>query len=389
MKIGITYNLSPEAIASDETPNDRADEFDSIETVENIEKGIIASGHEPIRLGFGLEAMHKLEKEPVDLVFNIAEGLYGRAREAQMPALLDMMKIPYTFSDTLTTSLALNKTLTKQVLMAEGINTPNFWYVDNLSQLEEIINSGKINYPLFVKPSSEGSSMGINENSRVTSNEGLREQVALLLSMYPGSHALIETFLPGREVTVGVIGNKDPQILGVMSFHLLSEVEKDGREVTVGVIGNKDPQILGVMSFHLLSEVEKDFFYTPEIKHNWEKYLVPECPAKLTSEEYGKVCILALRVFKILHCRDCARIDIRFDANNEPSFVEINPLAGLTKGKSDIPVMAELMGISYEKLIGRIIDETIKRIELEKKDNFQYIEKNHFPIQSGLKTKSR
>ncbi|MFZ2414961.1 MAG: ATP-grasp domain-containing protein [Minisyncoccia bacterium] len=347
MKIGITYNLSPEAMASDETPNDRADEFDSIETVENIEKGIISAGHEPIRLGFGLEAMHKLEKEPVDLVFNIAEGLYGRAREAQMPALLDMMKIPYTFSDTLTTSLALNKTLTKQVLMAEGINTPDFWYVDTLNQLEEIINSGKINYPLFVKPSSEGSSMGINEKSRIASDEGLREQVALLLSMYPGSHALIETFLPGREVTVGVIGNEDPQILGIMSFRLLSGVEKD-------------------------------FFYTPEIKHNWEKYLVPECPAKLTPEEYEKVSTLALRVFKILHCRDCARIDIRFDANNEPSFVEINPLAGLTKGKSDIPVMAEFMGISYEKLIGRIIEETIKRIELEKKDSFQYIEKNHF-----------
>ena len=356
MKIGITYNLSPEAIASDETPNDRADEFDSIETVENIEKGIVLAGHEPIRLGFGLEAMHKLEREPVDLVFNIAEGLYGRAREAQMPALLDMMKIPYTFSDTLTMSLALNKTLTKQVLKEEGINTPDFWYVDDMSQLEKIINSGKITYPLFVKPSSEGSSMGINEESRVSTKEELRKQVTFLLSIYPGSNALIETFLPGREVTVGIVGNEDPQILGVMSFHLLSGVEKD-------------------------------FFYTPEIKHNWEKYLIPECPAKLTPEEYDKVCTLALRVFETLHCRDCARIDMRFDANNEPSFVEINPLAGLTNKKSDIPVMAELMGISYEKLIGRIIDEAIKRLELEKKDNFQYIAKNHFPISSDVKMK--
>ncbi len=158
-----------------------------------------------------------------------------------------------------------------------------------------------------------------------------------------------------------------------------------GREVTVGVIGNQEPKILGVMSFRLLGGLEKDFFYTPEIKHNWEKYLVPECPAKLTPEEYDKVCTLALRVFKILHCRDCARIDIRFDANNEPSFVEINPLAGLTENKSDIPVMAELMGISYEKLISRIIEETIKRIELERKDNFQYIEKNHFPVPSVSK----
>ncbi|MCX6795907.1 MAG: hypothetical protein NTW06_00205, partial [Candidatus Falkowbacteria bacterium] len=98
---------------------------------------------------------------------------------------------------------------------------------------------------------------------------------------------------------------------------------------------------------------------------------------------------LALRVFKILHCRDCARIDMRFDKNNEPSFVEINPLAGLTNKKSDIPVMAELMGISYEKLIGRIIEETIKRLKLEKKDNCQYIEKNHFSIPSGSKMKSQ
>lgn len=330
MKIGITYNLAPEAIESVETPNDRADEFDSIETVENIEKGILALGYEPVRLGFGLEALHKLEQQPVDLVFNIAEGLYGRAREAQMPALLDMLKIPYTFSDTLALALALNKTLTKQVLKQEGINTPTFEYVEDMARLERLIKSRMVRYPSFVKPSSEGSSMGINENSKVTSDEELRHQVQTLITTYPGSNILIEEYLPGKEVTVGILGNRQPTIIGVMSFKLL------GIE-------------------------EKDFFYTPEIKHNWEKYLVPECPARLTYTEYNRVCHLALRVFKILRCRDCARIDFRFDRNNQPSFVEINPLAGLTKGKSDIPVMAELMGISYETLIGDIIKEAIKR----------------------------
>lgn len=335
MRIGITYNLSTEAATAQGIPSDRADEFDSLETVQNIEKGIIAAGHEPVRLGFGLDAISRLKRQPVDLVFNIAEGLYGRARESQMPAILDMMGIPYTFSDTLALSLALDKTVTKQVLMQNGINTPAFWSVDNPVQVETIIQSGSPRYPLFVKPSREGSSMGINDNSRVTCDDELRNQVGELLAAYPGSSILIEEFLPGREVTVGVVGNREPEVLGVMSFKLLSGTEKD-------------------------------FFYTPEIKHHWEKYLVPECPADLTADEYQKVRDLAVNVFKALHCRDCARIDMRFDANGEPSFMEINPLAGLTKGKSDIPVMAELMGLSYEDLIGRIIQAAVERIDAER-----------------------
>jgi len=335
MRIGITYNLSTEVAAAEGIPSDRADEFDSLETVRNIERGIIAVGHEPVRLGFGLDAIVRLKRQPVDLVFNIAEGLYGRARESQMPAILDMMGIPYTFSDTLALSLALDKTMTKQVLMQNGINTPAFWSVDNPVQVEAIIQTGALKYPLFVKPSREGSSMGINDSSRVTCDDELRNQVGVVLAAYPGSSILIEEFLPGREVTVGVIGNREPEVLGVMSFKLLSGTEKD-------------------------------FFYTPEIKHHWEKYVVPECPADLTADEYQKARDLAVGVFKALHCRDCARIDMRFDANGEPSFMEINPLAGLTKGKSDIPVMAELMGLSYEDLIGRIVQVAVERIDAER-----------------------
>jgi D-alanine-D-alanine ligase len=335
MRIGITYNLFTEVAAAEGIPSDRADEFDSLETVQNIEKGIIAAGHDPVRLGFGLGAIARLKRQPVDLVFNIAEGLYGRARESQMPAILDMMGIPYTFSDTLALSLALDKTMTKQVLMQNGINTPAFWSVDNPVQVETIIQTSALKYPLFVKPSREGSSMGINDNSRVACDDELRNQVGALLAAYPGSSILIEEFLPGREVTVGVIGNREPEVLGVMSFKLLSGTEKD-------------------------------FFYTPEIKHHWEKYIVPECPADLTADEYQKVRDLAVGVFKALHCRDCARIDMRFDANGEPSFMEINPLAGLSKGKSDIPVMAELMGLSYEELIGRIIQAAVERIDAER-----------------------
>jgi len=335
MRIGITYNLSTEVATAEGIPSDRADEFDSLETVQDIERGIIAAGHEPVRLGFGLDAIARLKRQRVDLVFNIAEGLYGRARESQMPAILDMMGIPYTFSDTLALSLALDKTITKQVLMQHGINTPAFWSVDNPVQVETIIQTNALKYPLFVKPSREGSSMGINDNSRVTCDDELRNQVGALLAAYPGSSILIEEFLPGREVTVGVIGNREPEVLGVMSFKLLGGAEKD-------------------------------FFYTPEIKHHWEKYIVPECPADLTADEYQKVRDLAVGVFKALHCRDCARIDMRFDANGEPSFIEINPLAGLSKGKSDIPVMAELMGVSYEDLIGHIIQAAVERIDAER-----------------------
>lgn len=349
MRIGITYNLSTEVAAAEGIPSDRADEFDSLETVQDIERGIIAAGHEPVRLGFGLDAIARLKRQRVDLVFNIAEGLYGRARESQMPAILDMMGIPYTFSDTLALSLALDKTITKQVLMQHGINTPAFWSVDNPVQVETIIQTNALKYPLFVKPSREGSSMGINDNSRVTCDDELRNQVGALLAAYPGSSILIEEFLPGREVTVGVIGNREPEVLGVMSFKLLGGAEKD-------------------------------FFYTPEIKHHWEKYIVPECPADLTADEYQKVRDLAVGVFKALHCRDCARIDMRFDANGEPSFIEINPLAGLSKGKSDIPVMAELMGLSYEDLIGHIIQAAVERIDAERPETTVVTEAQHVTV---------
>jgi D-alanine-D-alanine ligase len=303
MRLGLTYNIKP-ADAKD----DQFEEFDSLETIEALEAAIQAAGHEPIRLGWGLEMLEALGRERVDGVFNIAEGVGGRGRESQVPAVLEMLGIPCTGSDALAIALTLDKALAKIVAKSAGIATAP-WFVDHAAQ--------PVTFPLFAKPAAEGSSMGITERSLCRDQRELDAAIERLSKYGP---VLVEEFLPGDEFTVGIIGG---EVLGVMQ-----------------VLPRGD---------------DKDFIYSLDVKRDYlnrVEYKLVDAP---------DVAEVALQVWRAFNLRDVARIDIRRDRNGIANFVEVNPLPGVHPINSDLVILARLAGISHEVLIGRIIDAAIKR----------------------------
>ncbi len=334
MRIGICYNLKTDfdhITAS--LPGDRFEELDDIGTVEDIEHVLRTEGYETVRLGFGIPAVTKLQKEPVDLVFNISEGINGRAREAQMPAIFDMLGVPYVGSDSLTIALALDKAWTKKVVAQAGFATPAFYTVDNSIQLERMMENRELRYPLFVKLSCEGSSMSIDDRSKVRNAHELAQRVQYLMATYPGETVLVEEFMPGREFTVGIVGNREPEVVAVMEV-VPSDKTKD----------------------------MANFVYGLDEKRNCDVRIIYRLPADLDDSADRAIRSLAVGVYKELRCRDMARVDIRLDENGAPHFIELNTLPGLNKHHSDLPILARLAGISYETLITRVLGHALERI---------------------------
>lgn len=335
MRIGICYNLKTDfdrVTAS--MPDDRFEELDDIGTVEDIERVLHAEGHETVRLGFGMPAIAKLQKEHVDLVFNISEGLNGRAREAQMPAIFDMLGIPCVGSDSLTIALALDKAWTKKIVAQAGFATPAFYTVDNSIQLEQMMENHELRYPLFVKLSCEGSSMSIDDHSKVRNAAELAERVQYLMGTYRGETILVEEFMPGREFTVGIVGNREPEVVAVMEV-VPSDATKD--------LAN--------------------FVYGLDEKRNCETKIIYRIPEDLDEATDRAIRALAVGVYKELRCRDMARVDVRLDENGVPNFIELNTLPGLNKRHSDLPILARLAGMPYDELIARVLGHAVERIQ--------------------------
>ena len=335
MRIGISYNLKndfDEFVTG--LPDDRFEELDDIGTVQDIEAILHSLGHETVRLGFGTPALARLREEPVDLIFNISEGINGRAREAQMPAMFDMLGIPAVGSDALTIALALDKAWTKKIVAQAGYATPQFFTVDNSIQLERVMERQDLRYPLFVKLACEGSSMSIDEHSRVTSPEELRARVEYLLATYDGETVLVEEFMPGREFTVGLLGNREPEIVAIMEV-VPADPAKDLAQFVYGI----------------------------DEKRNCATKVCYRIPGDLDPATEQAVRVLALGVYKELRCRDMARVDVRLDQNGVPNFIEVNTLPGLNRIHSDLPIMAHLAGMSYEQLISRILEHTLERLQ--------------------------
>jgi len=308
VRIGLTYNLKPAGAALALADNDQFEEFDSIETIESLESAIRAAGHEPIRLGWGLEMLDVLRRERLDGVFNIAEGVGGRGRESQVPAVLEMLGIPCTGSDALVIALTLDKALAKVVAKSADIATAP-WFVGDAPK--------PLAFPVFTKPSAEGSSMGITDRSLCRDQKELDAAIERLSKYGP---VLVEEFLPGDEFTVGIIGGK---VLGVM------QVLPRGKD--------------------------KDFIYSLEVKRDYLNrvdYRLVEAP---------DVAGVALEVWRAFGLRDVARIDVRRDRNGVANFVEVNPLPGVHPINSDLVILARLAGIPHADLIGRIVDAAIKR----------------------------
>jgi len=328
MRIGIAYNLRDEVPEVPGAPVDHAEEFDSPATIDALAQVLASAGHRVERLGFGRPFLERLLADPPDLVFNIAEGLSGRSREAQVPAVCEMLGVPYTGSDPLTLALTLDKDLAKRVIASRGLATPRHLLIEKIAELPGGDTPGGLAFPLIVKPAWEGSSKGVRLGSRVTSPGALREQVSFVLEGY-GGPALIEEFCEGEEFTVGVIGNASPRVVGVMQI----------RHRTLP---------------------SSEFLYSLEVKRDWEnqvEYLVPPpvAPALL-----AEVQALALGCYRALGCRDVSRVDLRLKGG-VPHFIEVNPLPGLSPTYGDLPILAGRMGWSHRELVLAIVEQALER----------------------------
>lgn len=323
MTIGITYDLKSDYLAMGLSEEEAA-EFDKIETIDAIDRALQELGYQTVRIGHAHALLKRIAAgERWDAVFNICEGLDGIGREAQVPAILDLYRIPYVFSDPMVLALTLHKGMTKRVIRDLGLPTPAFEVVSTPAE----ISSVDLPYPLFAKPVAEGTGKGINQNSCIRNKEELMLSVTEKLEQYR-QPVLVETFLPGREFTVGVTGTAEKsRSIGLMECHFRENVALNA--------------------------------YSYDNKSNYEEFMDYSVPTDAIAE---RVCDLAVKAWKGLGCRDGGRVDIRLDENGVPNFIEVNPLAGLHPVDSDLVIIAAKHGISYTQLIGMIMESAMERI---------------------------
>lgn len=326
MKIGLTYDLREDYRAEGYGEEDTA-EFDRADTIESIEAVLRRLGYRTDRIGHVKALVNRLAAgERWDLVFNIAEGLHGIGREAQVPAILDAYRIPYTFSDPMVLSLTLNKAMTKRVVRDLGIPTPDFTLIEEISDLDSV----DLPFPLFVKPVAEGTGKGITAASRVMDKNALFDVSRRLLQRF-SQPVIVETFLPGREFTVGIIGT--------------------GREA----------KAIGTMEIFFREQAEPEA-YSYTNKKNYEELVT----YRLAKDSLGsRAAEVAISAWRGLGCRDAGRIDLRADAGGIPNFIEVNPLAGLNPDHSDLPILCNMVGIRFHELIASIMASALKRIKAE------------------------
>ncbi len=326
MNIGIAFDLKPEHRVHGDGPDDRFEEFDSAETVEAIVRVLEAQGHRASGYGSGRRFLERVLADPPDLVFNFAEGFGTRSREAQVPAVCEMLGIPITHSDPLTLAATLDKAMAKRIALSFGVPTPRFAVVDSAAHAEDL----PLELPVIAKPLFEGSSMGIRKRSRATSVAAVRAEVERLLRDYE-QPVLVEEFCPGVEMTVGVLGT-----------------------------GN-GARVISAMEIAPKIDRVAEFVYSLEVKRNWEaevEYFVPPrvAPGVVRAAEE-----VALAAHRALGCRDVSRIDVRLDARGEPRFLEANPLPGLNPVTGDIVILSERSGLPYAELVARIVSGARER----------------------------
>jgi D-alanine-D-alanine ligase len=326
MNIGLTYDLRDDYLAEGYSEEETA-EFDRPATIEAIEGSLRELGYQTERIGSAKRLVeHLAQRRRWDLVFNIAEGLHGVTREAQVPAILDVYDIPYTFADPLVLSLALHKDLAKTIVRQAGLPTPDFAMVRRVADVEAV----KLPFPVFAKPVAEGTSKGITAASKIIDHDALRRVSTELLHQFR-QPVLVEAFLPGREFTVGLTGTgSDAEVLGTIEIRLLPSAEAE------------------VYSYVNKEQCEELVRYS--LVHPKNDPLAQDVGA------------LALTVWRLLGCRDGGRVDIRCDSQGQPHFLEVNPLPGLHPQHSDLPILCGFSGISYVELIDRIVLSARRRI---------------------------
>ena len=336
-KVAVLANIKDESKPKpDGVPPDAFADFDHIETIDSIRGAIETDGHQTVFMQADEELPYALKEEKPDICFNIAEGLGGDAREAQVPALLEMLRIPYTGSRILANGISLDKTLTKRIWRDRRLPVASF---QEFALGDEPLRPD-LEFPLFVKPAREGTGMGVDMNAIVNNEKELRERAGYIINTYQ-QPALVETFLPGREFTVGILGRADAKLY---SRHP-DWYEKDG--------------------FHRFPILELDMtrsvtpmVYSQEAK---SKEVGEEgapgyfCPAEIEPELEKKLKYYALRAHLLLNALDVSRTDIRLDELGNPRVMEINTLPGLTPNYSDLCLQSKAEGIRYEDLILEIL----------------------------------
>jgi D-alanine-D-alanine ligase len=323
MRVGLTYDLRSDYLKEGYSLEETA-EFDKEETIEGLAAAIASHGHAVERIGHVRALVGRLAgAERWDLVFNIAEGLRGVAREAQVPALLEAYDIPCTFADAGVLTLCLHKGYTKAVLQAAGVPTAPFAIVERASDIDRIA----LPYPLFVKPVAEGTGKGVTLQSIVRSAGELRPAVMELLQRF-AQPVLVEPYLRGREFTVGLLGS------------------------------GPSTRAVAAMEIHLGEKAEPGL-YSLSNKENYEDRVTYSIATDALAREAERVAVAA---WVALGCRDAGRADLRAGADGKVYFLEVNPLAGINPVTSDLPIMWRLLGRKYEDLIGIILDEASARV---------------------------
>lgn len=316
MRIGFVYDARDDyrALGFGE---EAVAEFDTPETLDGIESALTRMGHEVERIGHGRVLAGRLARgDRWDLVFSIAEGVRGRSREAQVPALCELFEQPYAFSDPLTNATTLDKGVAKRLARDQGVPTAPFEVFGSADEVGDL----PFGFPVFVKPVAEGTGKGCEAASKVMSRRQLKTAVQRLVARFD-QPAIVEPYLPGREFTIGVVGNgAAARVIAVMEVILLQDAEE------------------GVYS--LLNKEQCERFVRYDLAYD---------------AEAQRAANSALHAYCALGCRDAARLDFRSDANGEPMFLEVNPLAGLHPHHSDLPILAGLAGMDYDRLMAEIV----------------------------------
>jgi D-alanine-D-alanine ligase len=318
LRVGLAFNMKR---IDSHSGDDREAEYDAPETIQALTGAIESHGHVVVPLEATPDFPRALLAASVDVVFNVAEGMAGRSREAQVPSLCELLGVPYTGSDSATLSICLDKSLAKRLLV--DVDTAAF----------QVMVTGRerlrpLRYPVIVKPNQEGTSKGITDKSVCDDEAELRRVARELIDRY-GQPALVEEYIFGRELTVGLLGERRPRVLPPMEVVFLSQTERP--------------------------------VYDYQCKQDWQKHVRYECPAKLTKDELRAVERACRATFMTLGCRDVARIDLRLTPDGRVYVIEVNPLPGLTPDFSDLCLIANGAGMDYRTLIGEILSGGIKR----------------------------
>jgi D-alanine-D-alanine ligase len=342
MKIGIAFDVKPKAELPAGAPDDLHEEFDSPATIRSLAEAIRAMGHEPVELGNGRELLEKLLNDPPAFVFNIAEGSgISRNREARVPAVCEMLGIPCTGSDVLTLALCLDKDMALRTVQDAEVTVPNgillsfppglpgepIEYDGDFAEFPGMVTESGLQLPLIAKPVCEGSSKGIRSKCLIETLEDVGPTVVSLWKDYRQA-VLLEEFIAGDEVTVGIVGNDPPRILGCMRV--------------------------------LPKQPTEHFVYSLEVKRDWENRVQYECPPQLPKETLDALEEAALAAYEILGIRDVARIDFRI-RDGIPYFLEANPLPGMNPETGDLLLICKAMGITHAELVATILREAATR----------------------------